>query len=116
MDLSKRCADEIDDRDWQKGTAYFNRGAVRNLKIRDCRLTAEVSGSEQRPYDVLLEWTLRNEGTLMVNCTCPRFEDCGCCKHVAAVILAADEAKIGQRIPGKQPLSIEPAELDDAEE
>ena len=100
MDLAKRCFQEFDSRDWRRGQEYFQRGAVSIYDQDSASLEAGVKGSDPRPYDVRIDWSQARKKTLRVYCSCPRFDDVGLCKHVAATILAADEEGLGRMVPG----------------
>ncbi len=77
----------------KRGVHYFRGGAVRLTACGPERAEAIVTGSVE--YDVSL-W--RDSQTLRASCSCP-FSDRGeTCKHIWAVILAAD-AKSGLRGP-----------------
>ena len=86
MKLSQVLADQVPSQSRARGHAYFRSGAVRSLTARDGIVAATVRGSEL--YDVWLE----PAGDLLrASCTCPYFIDhCDVCKHVWAVILAAE--------------------------
>lgn len=113
MDFRQRCIGEFDRRDWQRGEEYFRSGAVHIAEHYPTGLDAEVQGSAASPYDVRLDWSEigRDSNTLLVHCSCPRFDDMGLCKHLAAVILAADAEGIGDAVPGNRPLFLEPEEI-----
>ncbi|HXY34235.1 MAG TPA: SNF2-related protein [Planctomycetaceae bacterium] len=106
MSLSKRCAEEFNRQDWARGVEYFESGAVSITAQSNDGLEALVRGSRRSPYRVRLDWTHAKESRLHVNCTCPRFEDIGVCKHLAATILAADAQNVGPIVPGKKELLI----------
>ncbi len=112
MDFCQRCIGEFDRRDWQRGEEYFRSGAVHIVEHSPTWLAAEVQGSAASPYDVRLDWsdTARDSNILLVHCSCPRFDDMGLCKHVAAVIHAAEAEGIDEAVPGKRPLILEPEE------
>ncbi len=112
MDFCKRCIGEFDRRDWRRGEEYFRRGAVHISCYYATGLDAKVQGSAASPYDVRLDWSDTGGGSdvLVVHCSCPRFDDMGLCKHVAAAIHAVDAAGIGEAVPGKRPLKLEPEE------
>ncbi len=81
MGLSERCAWDFSPRDWKRGTEYFKSGAVHILNVSDTLLDAEVQGSDPEPYQVSLDWSEAAQGILLADCSCPRFEDAGKCKH-----------------------------------
>ena len=90
------------------GEEYFRRGAVEIVNQGLTGLTAAVQGSASVPYIVELDWSKATRETLFVSCSCPRFDDVGVCKHVFATILAADAAGLGESVPGRTALYLEP--------
>ena len=68
-----------------RGTGYYQQGSVRRLRGSAQEADALVVGSES--YDVKLIWY---EGELSLYCSCPYFESDGPCKHLWAVVLAAE--------------------------
>ncbi len=109
MELSKRCAHQPGSPDWRRGEEYFRRGAVEIVNQGLTGLTAAVQGSASVPYIVELDWSKATQETLFVSCSCPRFDDVGVCKHVFATILAADAAGLGESVPGRTALYLEPS-------
>lgn len=90
MSLAECCRKAFRSQDVQNGLRYFTAEAVTVSAVEETRLEAEVTGSESSPYAVALEWPDFESRILGVWCSCPRFSDVGLCKHVYAVILAAD--------------------------
>jgi superfamily II DNA or RNA helicase len=86
----------FDARDLSHGRAYWQRGAVQDLKVQKngCELTAKVRGTKPRPYIVSVSITplrpKRSGGftrtTLIPECSCPIGYGC---KHAAAVCFEA---------------------------
>src|SRR5438874_2304207 len=75
-------------RDYQKGAAYYRRGAVRLIHGTDRSVEATVQGDDR--YNVFIDF---EQNTFKVRCSCPWFEDTrAVCKHIWAVMLAADAA------------------------
>ncbi len=111
MDLSSRCINAIGSRDWRRGQEYADSGAVEIMRQQGASLAAEVQGSAINPYLVRLDWSEADQHTLLVYCSCPRFDDVGICKHVAATIIAASN-QFGLKVPGKGKLFLEPLEVD----
>jgi superfamily II DNA or RNA helicase len=73
-----------------RGESYFLDGRVSTVRSDSGRFIATVRGS--RTYDTAL--TLDGD-RLIVDCTCPYFEDSlEPCKHIWAAILAADRARV----------------------
>ncbi len=91
MSLADSCRKAFSSQDVQRGTDYFEEGAVHGLRVDGTVLSAKVSGSESSPYDVILDWQDATHRILKGSCSCPRFADFGLCKHVFATILAADD-------------------------
>ena len=120
MGLASRCREQFSRRDWQRGVQYFGTGAVFNVISGETMMSAMVEGTSSEPYSVNLDWSEVQQRVLLVDCSCPRFADVGICKHLAATILAADGAGIGDKIPGRDPLSVEPcdfySEVDESDE
>jgi superfamily II DNA or RNA helicase len=116
MNLAGRCAPQFDRRDWQRGEDYFRDRAVSIVRVGPDGLEALVQGSEEFPYDVRLDWSKADDNRLGIDCSCPRFAEWGACKHVAATIFAADARKLGVRVPGTDPLSVDVIEGDDDRE
>ena len=112
MNLSQRRIRRFESRDWLRGTGYFRGGAVVIVEHNSTKLYAEVEGSAPDPYQVRLAWSDWKHKTLAVDCTCPRFADVELCKHVAAVIQAADAQGIGAAIPGGEELLLVPIDID----
>ncbi|MEX0794919.1 MAG: DEAD/DEAH box helicase [Pirellulaceae bacterium] len=67
-------------------------------------LKAKVEGSRDAPYLVRLSVPEEEYDVVLVDCTCPRFEEMGECKHVVATILAAGKAGFDELIPGNYKL------------
>jgi superfamily II DNA or RNA helicase len=106
--LTARCTREFERRDWNRGQEYFQRRKVAIIDIGESYLEAEVRGSAPQPYTVRLDWSSAETLTLGVECSCPRFDDVGICKHVAAVILQADAEDVGLSIIDYGLLDLEP--------
>ena len=72
---------------FERGSSYHRSGAVSAVIRRGNRLTAQVSGSEDAPYEIAV--TLLDDGGIgSATCTCPYSFD-GYCKHIVAVLLTA---------------------------
>src|SRR5712691_11507375 len=75
-------------RSYQKGAAYYRRGAVRLVHGNDRSVEAVVQGTAR--YNVFIDI---EENSFKVRCSCPWFEDTrSACKHIWATMLAADAA------------------------
>jgi superfamily II DNA or RNA helicase len=88
MTLAAMLAHLVDWRVRERGREYFQAERVRLLECGPEVARAEVSGSEE--YEVSLT---REEDTVWAHCSCPFFAGGVLCKHVWAVVLAADERK-----------------------
>ena len=115
MGLTARCRREFTNRDWQSGMAYCLGNAVVIHDVDPPALWATVQGSAPEPYDVRIDWRDHKKRVLLVDCSCPRFADIGICKHVAAVIQAADRSGIANRIPGIDRLRLAPFDEEEDE-
>src|SRR5215207_3996961 len=72
-----------------RGESYFRSGRVSVIQSDSERFSASVRGTQR--YDVSLQL---DDDRLIVKCTCPYFEgSIEPCKHIWAVILAADQAR-----------------------
>jgi uncharacterized Zn finger protein len=69
-----------------RGEDYHADGSVDILSLSNCRVTAQVSGTE--PYFVDLSIT---KGELAGFCSCPAYRDFGFCKHMVATGLTAND-------------------------
>src|SRR5512134_3513323 len=86
MGLAEALARDVPERTRIKGNRYFLGGAVRAIEGSDAHVTATVRGSEW--YQVHLT---RFGDEILASCGCPYFSDRNdFCKHIWAVILAAD--------------------------
>jgi hypothetical protein len=72
----------------RKGEAYYRWGSVRRLKGDAFSVEAEVQGTQL--YHVTLKY-LPEERQVNGHCTCPFFAGNQACKHLWAVLLAADK-------------------------
>ena len=81
----------IDEKILQRGSDYFQKGRVHDLEeVSPHNYEAIVEGSE----DYLVELTLKNDVVTDYSCDCP-YDMGPVCKHVAAVIFALQEDKLG---------------------
>lgn len=83
--LSARLAGDFTRKIRDRGYTYFAQGLVKILKGDHAEVVACVRGSID--YRVHLLW---QDQTLLANCDCPYFSGGEQCKHLWAVILAAD--------------------------
>lgn len=81
----------------ERGRNYHTEGLVRNLHIDiDC-ITANVEETDDYEVEVFLDESLVVEMT----CTCPYAEDGSSCKHMAAVLFAAEAEEQASDTPSK---------------
>lgn len=73
-----------------RGWNYFRDGAVENLSRSGNRLCATVLGSEEYEVEIIMD----GEHVFDLACTCPFAEDGELCKHMAAVLYAAEDADV----------------------
>ena len=69
-----------------RGKTYFDHRLVRDLKIGEDEISAVVKGTE--PYRVRIRLNKRSVAGL--SCTCPYADGGYACKHIAAVLYAAE--------------------------
>src|SRR5690606_23346150 len=84
VSLRLQLADEFERVIRQRGANYFQRGRVHIVSGSEWRVTATVSGTSRYAVDLR-----RENQTIRASCTCPYF-DIGACKHIWAVVIAAD--------------------------
>jgi superfamily II DNA or RNA helicase len=110
MRLSEALAPQVSDTVRTRGAAYARSGAVADIERHGGIVHAVVIGTET--YDVSIE----PAGPLLrSSCTCPYFIDrLEICKHIWAVIVAAEARGIPLLDPGPTPtdISLEPIDLD----
>ena len=108
MPLAESLSDDFPRALQQRGTDYFRSGRVHMESGSSQHVSATVRGTER--YQVELE---RKRDVLRAECTCPYFFEEDMCKHVWAVILAADAGGLLQGDGG--PVVLEPmhSDLDD---
>ncbi len=86
MGLAEALARDVSERTRTRGNRYFLGGAVRAIEGSGSEVVATVRGSEW--YRVRLS---RDGDTFFASCQCPYFADRqDFCKHIWAVVLAAD--------------------------
>jgi superfamily II DNA or RNA helicase len=93
-----------------RGADYFRSGAVRLDQVSPQAIRATVAGSESYTVD------LRNSNSgVAVECTCPYYRNGGGgCKHIWAVILAAD--KDGRFVPSNGRGAVDDRQEDGADD
>ena len=72
------------DQSWSRGEDYFYSNSVENIVWRDGLLTAEVEGSEYKPY--IVQARFDQDKIHSTHCTCP-YDWGGDCKHIIATLL-----------------------------
>lgn len=91
----QRFLDETDPKIFARGADYYRSGMVERLAGGNGHVTAEVSGSEARPY--LVEISVTEDGEVTDwSCSCP-YDWGPVCKHVAAALLALQEEVVEER-------------------
>ncbi len=89
---------------FERGVRYAGTDAVHFPVRRGDTLTAEVYGTEPRPYQVRI--ALKGNGVDGVRCSCP-YDWGGWCKHVVATLLVALDhpTAVDERPPFEQTLA-----------
>ena len=114
MAIAHLCRHQFTPKDWSRGHDYFQRNRVSIVAKMTQGLEALVVGSDPRPYQVSLNWCNSDDGVLLAECSCPRFQDVAECKHVVAVILEADRTHATKNLTDLGSLEVLPfEELDD---
>nr|WP_051503417.1 DEAD/DEAH box helicase [Paenibacillus forsythiae] len=92
---------------YKRGMSYYKARCVNKLTFHENEnsYTAQVRGS--RSYQVQIN--IDNEGDIEADCTCPAYEDYGCCKHVAATLIAINMLEQKGSTGGKHPGSAQSA-------
>jgi superfamily II DNA or RNA helicase len=102
MSLSKSLKPIFNTGDRNRGAAYFSRGKVFEMTVKDGFIFADVDGS-YGSYEVIIELdNIRDGDEDAIVCTCPRFEGGHYCKHIWAAILKYDSV-YGNSSPSSQP-------------
>ncbi len=78
--------------DYDKGCAYYTQGRVVSYREEDTedavKISCKVQGTQL--YTVNASYSARG---LAAHCTCRRFADTHCCKHLAAALLALNASQ-----------------------
>jgi uncharacterized Zn finger protein len=86
-----------------RGRTYARAGQVMGVAVADGEITAEIQGTESRPYQVrLFRTSISGADRVGADCSCPYGCDYGWCKHAAA--LAYVGAALLDRDPGARAL------------
>ena len=92
--------DWFDSKILERGKDYFRGCAVQDLEIDEEEISAVVEGTEDYQVTISLEDGEIDE----MDCSCPYAEEHDCCKHMAAVLYAYEDAlenKKGKAQPDK---------------
>ena len=92
MSISKLVRSAFLAQDRARGHSYYLGGRVSDLQINPAEISAVVRGSRRGGYEVSIDLSEAKQGLVAGHCTCPRFQDGSLCKHLWAVVLAADAA------------------------
>ncbi|MCF0152908.1 SWIM zinc finger family protein [Megasphaera sp.] len=77
---------------FKRGEQYYEEGHVHNLECTKHQITADVYGRDI--YEVTID--LEDGQVEAMDCTCPYAEQGSCCKHMAAVLLAAEDEELDE--------------------
>jgi hypothetical protein len=77
----------------ERGKEYYNYGAVEEMYQTEEGFEATVSGTED--YEVSI--VMRGSQVSKMQCTCPHAGDGNHCKHMAAVLYAAENGDYGEK-------------------
>jgi superfamily II DNA or RNA helicase len=105
--LAERCRRSFPKITWDVGEDYYRRRRVSIFDIGEKGLEAHVVGNGKL-HEVALDWWEAKDGVVEAYCTCPRGADGFLCKHVAAVIIAADHEPRMPAVPGDDRLNVLP--------
>src|SRR5688572_16698262 len=109
MRLSQVLASQVSTRSRTRGAQYFFAHAVTSLEMTDGRVEATVAGSDS--YRVTIEAASYG---LRASCSCPFFRDrFEICKHIWAVVLAAEDRGLPLLPPGVAPNRVVIEPMDD---
>lgn len=76
---------------FQRGESYFEQGAISNTAIQGNVVSGDCEGTQSPFYHVRVE--LDAAGIRSAHCICP-YEFGGHCKHIVALLLAANRQEI----------------------
>lgn len=98
--LSEAISREFEPTVRNRGVTYFREGRVRRVKVDNDSLSATVEGSDNYKVRIKWKWSQTDGMTFVATrCDCPyAIDNFDCCKHVWAVLLAADD-KIRPKMP-----------------
>lgn len=77
---------------YKRGERYYEEGDVHNLECTKNQITADVYGSDI--YEVTID--LEDGQVEEMDCTCPYAEQGEYCKHMVAVLLAAEDEELDE--------------------
>jgi hypothetical protein len=96
---------------YERGVNYHNQGRIQELAVNDDELTATVRGT----HDYEASITVDDGGVRNYYCSCP-YDYAGACKHVIAVLLAANEREPEHATSGDSHMAAESTSLSAATE
>ena len=103
--------------DYNNGLTYYRKGRVKDLRLDRTNGRVQVTCMVQGTFKYNVKIEIVDDDPPYVfreHCTCPRFEDCGSCKHLAAAMFAVAEmpseaVSVQTLSPHKPPLESDPA-------
>lgn len=100
----------FEDQILKRGYDYYRSGTVLELIVEEEKITAVVDGTEEYDVSILLE-----NGTIdTMECSCPYAADGNNCKHMVAVLFAAEKEPIAaQHSASEAETFIEQADISD---
>lgn len=102
--------DFFEERILERGYDYYRSGFVEDLTVEEGVITAVVDGTEEYDVSILLE----NGAIDTMECTCPYAADGNYCKHMAAVLYAAEKEPVTKRYSASEVETfIEQADISD---
>ncbi len=115
MALTKCCFKSFDSAARSVGAAYFY-GRCVEITIRGPHgVSALVTRHGAQPYEVELDWQRVDECILDAYCSCPRYAAGELCRHIWAVVLAADRQRLTPDPPNPANFVVLHANEDDGE-
>ena len=116
MKLTDRCLHSFESRVRSRGDAYARSGHITELTSDGVVVDAEVTGSYENIYDVMIDFADCASGKVLASCECPYFDGGDLCKHIWAVLRQMDDS--GVKFNGQIPttLYVEPDYGDDEED
>ncbi len=106
MKLADRCRGDFESGDKSRGSLYFRDDMVSLGHAQPDGLIAQVEGSYENYYRVIINWNEAAEGFLGVECDCPRFAEGWDCKHIWATLLEMDRTGLAKYVRGRGTLEV----------